>query len=89
MKRKRIRIPVISVKSRIPSSLQVQVFTDRIGSGKAVLVKAGKIAHGRSVTLDGSTLNLRGRTYYVHLKCTDILDGASKVKVAAIGVLAK
>ena len=66
-------------------SYRLSVFADRAGKGKPVVLKETKKAHGRTETLDASLLDLASKTYYLHIKCTDILDGVSETTVVVVG----
>jgi hypothetical protein len=73
-------------KATLPQfAYELQVFSDRAGKGKALVSKSVSLAHGRTETLDVSSLSLSQKTYYLHLRCTDILDGVSEPKVIAVG----
>lgn len=65
---------------------KIQLFDNRTGKGNALVSMTERKADSQAVTLDASSINLSGKTYYLHLQCIDILDGVSKTKITEIGI---
>jgi len=66
-------------------SYQIDIYDNRAGQGTPLASTSGNVPHLREATVDVSSLSLSDTQYYLHLKCTDILDRESDAKAVVFG----
>ena len=65
-------------------SCRLDVYRNQAGQGEPAISISRIVPHLRSELVDVSSLSLSDTKYYLHLRCTDILDRASDVKVVEL-----
>lgn len=62
----------------------IQVFDNKSGRGESIAEKTERVPHARSTNIDVSKVDWSAGSYFLHLRCTDILDRKSSLMVIPI-----